>query len=275
MPRRSPSKREPIGRRIREARNDIGLTLKETAGSTGISAASLSRFESNRSQPSFDNVCLIAEKLGWPLLYFATGRLRTGTDARALAAQLYYWGLRDLHVSRRPVLGEVRAFEEVLTEGVRDGASARIIEAVPALLLRNDFAAADLVASARRYGTLRRVGWLSEVAERISGKLELRWIHPDAAVNVRRAWKSAWNELKKVEPKGEVFFVEPILVEDTAQLDYVSPASAGSSSVRAGEPDLHGSEWHDSPPVTRRWGIAFDLSLGDFTRRARSILRAQ
>ena len=275
MPRRSPSKREPIGQRIREARNDLGLTLKEIAGLTGISAASLSRFESNQSQPSFDNVCLIAEKLGWPLLYFAAGRLRTGTDARALAAQLYYWGLRDLHVSRRPVLGEVRAFEEVLTEGVRDGASARVIEAVPALLLRNDFAPDDLVASARRYGTLRRVGWLSEVAERISGKIELRWIHPDAAVNLRRAWKSAWNELKKVAPRGEAFLVETILVEDAAQPEYISPASPGGSSGRAGDTDLPGREWHESPPVTRRWGIAFDLSLDDFARRARSILRAR
>jgi transcriptional regulator with XRE-family HTH domain len=246
--------------------------LRQTAQLTGIDASSLSRFESNRSQPSFDDVCLIAQKFGWPLLYFATGRLRTGTDNRALAAQLYYWGLRDLGVSRRPVLGEIRAFEDVLAESVRDGARARVIEAVPALLLRNDFAPADLVDSARRYGTLRRVGWLSEVAERISRKLELRWMHPDAAVNVRRTWKSAWHDVKKAEPQGEVFSVEPILVEDAAKLEYISPSSPGRAPTKAGEQDLPGREWQDTPPVTRRWGIVFDLALDDFFKRAQAIL---
>lgn len=103
MPRRSPRKHEPIGPRLRTARNDAGLTLKEAADLTGISAASLSHFETNRSQPSFGDICLFAEKLAWPLLFFATGRLRTGTDGRALAAQLFHWGLvavtRDLFKS--------------------------------------------------------------------------------------------------------------------------------------------------------------------------------
>lgn len=273
MPRRRQRKGEPIGRRLRAVRQDLGFTLQESAQLTGIDASSLSRFELNRSQPSFDDVCLIAQQFGWPLLYFATGRLRTGTDGRALAAHLHYWGLRDLSVSGRPVLGEVRAFDDVVTESVRDGAGVRIIEGVPALLLRNDFAPADLVASARRYGTLRRVGWLSEIAERISRQLELRWIHPDAAVNVRTAWKTAWVDVNKAPARIEVF--EPVTVEDSAKLEYVSPHSAGSARTKAGTGDRRDREWQDSPPVTRRWGIACDLSLDDFLRRARAILGAQ
>ena len=246
MPRRSPRKHEPIGPRLRTARNDAGLTLKDAADLTGISAASLSRFETNRSQPSFGDICLLAEKFGWPLLYFATGRLRTGTDGRALAAQLFHWGLRDLSISGRPVLGEVRAFEDVVPESVRDRAAVRLIEAVPALLLRNDFAAPELVASAKRYGTLQRVGWLSEVAEIISRKLEVRWIHPDAAANVHAAWRTAWTEVRQGAGREEV--VEPVIFADR------TPG--------------------DSPAVSRRWRIALDLSLDDFLTRARTILGA-
>ena len=246
MPRRSPKKHDLIGPRLRTARRDAGLTLKEAADLTGISAASLSRFETGGSQPSFGDICLLAEKLGWPLLYFATGRLRSGTDGRALAAQLFHWGLRDLSVSGRPILGEVRAFEDVVPESVRDGAAVRLIEAVPALLLRSDFAAPELVASAKRYGTLRRVGWLSEVAELVSRKLEIRWIHPDAAANVHAAWRTAWAELSQDAGREEV--VEPVIFA------HRTPA--------------------DSPAVSRRWGIALDLSLDDFLRRARTILGA-
>ena len=243
MPRRRERQGDPLGKRFRQARQDRGLTLQEAADRTGIAASSLSRFESDQSQPSFDDVGIIAREYGWPLVYFATGRLRTGADIRALAAHLFHWGLRDVTDSERPILGEVRAFEDVVPESVREGAPTTLIEAVPALLLRNDFDPDDLLASARRFATVRRVGWLNEVAEQISRKLELRWIHPDAARTVRTTWIAAWAEI----------------------------ASDGSDED-APETDRDDTVKDDIPPVTRRWGIRSGLSLDDFLNRGRAIL---
>ncbi len=242
MPRRRNRQGEPLGRHFRQARQDMGLTLQEAADRTGIAASSLSRFESDQSQPSFDDVRLIAREYGWPLVYFATGRLRTGADSRALAAHLFHWGLRDVTDSERPILGEVRAFEDVVPESVREGAPATLIEAVPALLLRNDFDPDDLLASARRFATVRRVGWLNEVAEQISRKLELRWLHPDAARNIRTTWIAAWAEI------------------------------ASDASDEEPEAKVDDAAKGDIPPVTKRWGITLDLSLDDFLKRARAIL---
>lgn len=242
MPRRRKRQGEPLGRHFRQARQDMSLTLQEAADRTGIAASSLSRFESDQSQPSFDDVRLIAREYGWPLIYFATGRLRTGADSRALAAHLFHWGLRDVTDSERPILGEVRAFEDVVPESVREGAPATLIEAVPALLLRNDFDPDDLLASARRFATVRRVGWLNEVAEQISRKLELRWLHPDAARNIRTTWIAAWAEI------------------------------ASDTSDEESETEVDDTTKGDIPPVTERWGITFDLSLDVFLKRARAIL---
>ena len=243
MPRRRKPQGEPLGRRFRRARQDGRLTLQEAAHRTGIAASSLSRFESDLSQPSFDDVCLMAREYGWPLVYFATGRVRTGADSRALAAHLFHWGLRDVTDAERPILGEVRAFEDVVAESAREDAQA-LIEAVPALLLRNDFDPDDLLASARRFATVRRVGWLNEIADQISRELELPWLHPDAARNVRATWVAAWAEI--------------------------------ASDATEKEPDVDpaGPPTEEIPPVTRRWGIRSDVPLGAFLKRARVILGA-
>lgn len=240
MPRRRERQGPPLGRRFRRARRDSGLTLQQAAEKTGIAASSLSRFESDQSQPSFDDVCLMAREYGWPLAYFATGRLRTGADARALAAHLFHWGLRDIPDPEKTILGEVRAFEDVASESVREE-SRELLEAVPALLLRNDFDPDDLLASARRFSTVRRVGWLSEVAEQISRELELRFLHPDAARNVRTSWVDAWAEIASES------------TEETPEAE------------RPPDDDL--------PPLNRRWGVSSDLKLEDFLKRARAILR--
>jgi len=239
MPRRRKPQGEPLGPRFRRARRDSHLTLQEAADRTGIAASSLSRFESDQSQPSFDDVCLMAREYGWPLVYFASGRLRTGADARALAAHLFHWGLRDVPDREKTILGEVRAFEDVASEAVRDE-SRELLEAVPGLFLRNDFDPDDLLASARRFSTVRRVGWLNEVAEQISRELELRFLHPDAARNVRNTWVAAWAEIASEEP----------------------PEDEREESANG-----------DLPPLNKRWGVTSDLKLEDFLRRARSLLR--
>ena len=88
MARRS-RKWQPIGKWLRNARKSAGLSVSTLSSRTGVSISSLTRFESDRAIPSFGDVCAIAQELGWPLLYFATGLERTGDDTRALAAQLH------------------------------------------------------------------------------------------------------------------------------------------------------------------------------------------
>ena len=113
---------------------------------------SLSRFESGRAQPSFGDVCVIAQDLGWPLLYFATGRERRADDTRALAIELHFWGLRDIRLGKRVLLREVRAFEESLADAVAGFVDARVLEALPALLLRNRFEPQELIVQRTGYG---------------------------------------------------------------------------------------------------------------------------
>ena len=123
----------------RTARKDEGLTLQELAESTGVSKSSIARFESDRAVPGFGDVFVIARQLGWPLLYFATGKQRSGDDDRTLVTHLQSWGLRDVKIPEPILTGEARPFEELLAKVVSRPITQRILAALPGLLLRNDF----------------------------------------------------------------------------------------------------------------------------------------
>lgn len=157
---------QPIGEWLKKARRDADLTLSELARLTGVSSSALARFESNRAVPSFADVCVIAQRLRWPLLYFATGRERTGNDRRALAAQLFYWGLRDLRLAERVLLGEIRAFEELIAEVVAGDPSPRVLEALPALLLRNKFVASEIISLTWQPVRKSPAAWLARCGRR-------------------------------------------------------------------------------------------------------------
>jgi len=243
---RRKRKWRPIGNWLRAARKEAGLTLAELERLTNVSISALGRFESDRAVPSFDDVCLIAQQLGWPLLYFATGRERTGNDRLALTAQLYYWGLRDVSLPERLLIGEVRAFEDLAAEVLAGDPSSRVIEAFPGLLLRNKLEPAELIAYGRRYGSLRRLGWLADVAAVISDRIPREYIHPDAS-----RWLSA--------------VVASARDEGTAnEIDHIFPIAKPSVSAKRA--------WSDSPPLTRRWKIACDITLLQFQSRTLSIL---
>lgn len=59
-----------VGRRIRQRRQELGLTLRELAGRVGKTAGYLSRVETDHATPTFDALKDIAKALGVPLLYF-------------------------------------------------------------------------------------------------------------------------------------------------------------------------------------------------------------
>jgi transcriptional regulator with XRE-family HTH domain len=235
-----------IGQWLKTARKDAGLTFAELERVTGISSSSLVRFESDRAVPNFGDVCLIAQQLSWPLVYFATGRDRTGHDPVALAVQLHYWGLRDLSLPRTVLFGEIRAFEDLVAEVVTADPSPRVLEAIPGLFLRNKFDVTELLASGRRYGGVRRLGWLADVAQTVSRRIPLEYVHPDAPRQLRAVLADA----EKQPPSDEI--------------DYVfGETSSSASGQRA---------WSASPPLTKRWRIACDIALRQFQERAISIL---
>ncbi|WP_246534632.1 helix-turn-helix domain-containing protein [Aliiroseovarius lamellibrachiae] len=54
---------EVLGKMIREARKDMGLTLEEAAGSAGIGRSTLSKIENNQTRPSFDIIRRLMQTL--------------------------------------------------------------------------------------------------------------------------------------------------------------------------------------------------------------------
>jgi transcriptional regulator with XRE-family HTH domain len=236
----------PIGQWLRTARKDAGLTFAELERLTGVSSSSLVRFESNRAVPNFGDVCLIAQQLSWPLVYFATGRDRTGHDPAALAAQLHYWGLKDLSLPRRVLFGETRPFEELVAEAVTADPSPRVLEGIPGLLLRNKVDVAELLASARRYLGINRLGWLADVAQTVSRRIPQEYVHPDAP----RQLRAVLADTEKTASPEEIDYVFGEI-----------PSSASGQRV-----------WSASPALTKRWRIACDISLNQFQERAISIL---
>jgi len=244
VPRRRETK-DGLGERLRLARRDAGSTLARVAQATGVNASSLSKFENGHSTPSFDDVSRLAQFYGWPLIYFATGRLRTGDDPRELAAHLYYWGLRDLEVHpRRPLIGEVRAFEYLIAEAA-NAPEARIVEAIPGLLLRNDYTPSELLAGARSHGTVKEVGWLSQVAYIISKQLDVDLIRPGASGRTNRTWTSARADLARTETDATPVVQDEPLGAITAE------------------------------KIARRWGVERPITLEEFRVRAVTILEAQ
>jgi hypothetical protein len=214
----------------------------------------LVRFESDRAIPSFGDVCVIARELGWPLLYFAAGVERTGDDTRAVVAQLRFWGLRDVHAAETLLLGEVRPFEELLAGAISGNVNLRILEALPALLLRNRFEPTELISGGEFRGTLLRLGWLADVASYVSERLPPSYSQPDSKRRLDSIKKAAE---KKIPSKSDL---------DT--IDYLGVLTVSSSR------ESRERAWKSSPPLTRRWKIGCDLKLDAFLKRASSLLGA-
>lgn len=59
-----------VGQRIRQRRQQLGLTLRQLAERVDLTAGYLSRVENDRVTPSFDTLKAISHALEIPLLYF-------------------------------------------------------------------------------------------------------------------------------------------------------------------------------------------------------------
>ncbi|MDA5095359.1 XRE family transcriptional regulator [Aliiroseovarius sp. KMU-50] len=67
---------EILGKMIREARKEKGLTLEEAAGAAGIGRSTLSKIENNQTKPSFDIIRRLMQtlELETPQLFVQTGK---------------------------------------------------------------------------------------------------------------------------------------------------------------------------------------------------------
>ncbi len=61
---------DSMGNRIKERRAEIGLSLRELADKTDLTASFISQVERNQTKPSIDSLRRIAEALGVSILFF-------------------------------------------------------------------------------------------------------------------------------------------------------------------------------------------------------------
>ena len=127
---------------------------------------------------------------------------------------------------------------------------------IPGLLLKNTSEASELISYAVRHRSLRRLGWLADVAEKISEEVPREYLQPDAL---------RWLHAVQAAATG----AKDKLARD--EINYVFPPSA----QRPAQAKLRERAWALSPPLTKRWGIACDITLRQFLSRALTVLEAR
>ncbi len=248
-----------FGLHLRTARLRAGISLSTLATRSGVSLSSLSRFEAGASQPGFGDACTIAKALGTPLLFLADGRDRTGNDPRDLIGHLAFWGLNDLASGEATLIGEARPFESLIAVSLTDAGTPRIVESVPALLLKNDFSAPELEAQATGARVLHRLGWLAEIAEWIAAQIPVSRIHPSAFSTVRQVRQAAWNRRQQDFAKLSKAARWP---EGWDVVGNTTAPSDGDSAKRLAS----------ISPIAKKWKVAYSTLQEDFLARARDIL---
>jgi transcriptional regulator with XRE-family HTH domain len=72
-----------LGRAIRRKREDSGLSLRDVANETGVSASTLSRIENGTGKPDADNIARLTSWLNVPMERIMGGR-NNSDEARAV-----------------------------------------------------------------------------------------------------------------------------------------------------------------------------------------------
>ena len=73
-----------LGRAIRRKREEAGLSLRDVADETGVSASTLSRIENGTGKPDADNIARLTGWLDMPMERIMSGRQITGDEAKAV-----------------------------------------------------------------------------------------------------------------------------------------------------------------------------------------------
>src|ERR1043165_8727753 len=76
---------EELGRAIRRKREELGLSLRDVAGKTSVSASTLSRIENGTGKPDADNIARLTAWLDMPMERILGARkTEEGTDTAAV-----------------------------------------------------------------------------------------------------------------------------------------------------------------------------------------------
>src|SRR6476661_6915992 len=78
---------EELGRAIRRRREELGLSLRDVANETAVSASTLSRIENGTGKPDADNIARLTSWLDVPMERILSGR---DPQADASPAVVYY-----------------------------------------------------------------------------------------------------------------------------------------------------------------------------------------
>lgn len=78
---------EELGRAIRRRREELGLSLRDVAEETAVSASTLSRIENGTGKPDADNIARLTAWLDVPMERILTGRHSNSDSAKAV---VYY-----------------------------------------------------------------------------------------------------------------------------------------------------------------------------------------
>ena len=78
---------EELGRAIRRKREDLGLSLRDVASKTSVSASTLSRIEIGTGKPDADNIARLTAWLEMPMERILSGRNPEAEESKAV---VYY-----------------------------------------------------------------------------------------------------------------------------------------------------------------------------------------
>ena len=73
-----------LGRAIRRKREEQGLSLRDVANETGVSASTLSRIENGTGKPDADNIARLTSWLNVPMERIMGGREGAGDESKAV-----------------------------------------------------------------------------------------------------------------------------------------------------------------------------------------------
>jgi transcriptional regulator with XRE-family HTH domain len=73
-----------LGRSIRRKREELGMSLRDVADKTGVSASTLSRIENGTGKPDADNIARLTGWLNVPVERIMSGRDQEGDAERAV-----------------------------------------------------------------------------------------------------------------------------------------------------------------------------------------------
>lgn len=225
-----------LGKRLAIARVARRLTQRQLAKAVQLHQSAISEFESNKQIPTLSHLLHLSRVLNVSIQWFLSESNRVGDALSDNANQLRSLGIVDLHVEDEQTPGAYRSDEDVIAMVVSGNSpSARIIEAIPAVLAWNSWKPALLHAFADAHDerSCHRLGWLADIT---------LTIHDDhgfpGGLQVSRRTIEEFIRLSSREP--------PVAIDNLG-------FSVGNDRL---------------PPASLRWKIQYPATLAAFRERA-------